>query len=94
MRNKYRQANDSLTEKAITSESARERAQQLLQRASKITVDTSSKLKELQAMADVYRNNDRELQALQGKVDDLNSKMNEYLDVIQTHSDRYRQCTS
>lgn len=48
LRDNYRKANDSLTAKAITSESARERAQQLLQRASKITVETSSKLKELQ----------------------------------------------
>lgn len=48
LHDKYRQANDSLSTKALTSESARERAQQLLQRASKITVDTSSKLKELQ----------------------------------------------
>ena len=48
LKNKYKNANDSLTEKAITSEDARARAQQLLTRASKITVATTGKLKELQ----------------------------------------------
>lgn len=41
------QANDTLTSKSSSSEVARERAQQLLQRASRITVDTTSKLREL-----------------------------------------------
>lgn len=47
LRNQYRDANINLNNKASSSESARERAQKLLQLASKITVDTSSKLKEL-----------------------------------------------
>lgn len=47
MQNLYNKANITLTSKASSSEIARERAQQLLQRASKITVDTNTKLKEL-----------------------------------------------
>lgn len=94
LRDQYRKANNSLTERALTSESARGRAQQLLQRASKITVDTSSKLKELQSMADVYRSNDKELRELQEKVDLLNKDISDHLSVIQESSDRYRQCTS
>lgn len=92
--NNYREANNSLTEKALTSETARARAQQLLQRASVITVDTTSKLTQLQTMADTYRANDRELKELQERVDELNRQMNEYLTIIQQNSDRYRQCTS
>lgn len=46
--NEYRSVNELLSMKADKSESARERAQSLLQRASKITVDTSSKLSEIQ----------------------------------------------
>jgi len=94
LRDNYRKANDSLTAKAITSESARERAQQLLQRASKITVETSSKLKELQGMVDIYKTNDKELNDLEKRVDYLNSQMNDYLSKIQSDSVRYRQCTS
>lgn len=47
LKNQYKQANDTLTSKSGSSEVARERAQQLLQRASRITVDTNNKLKEL-----------------------------------------------
>lgn len=47
LRNQYKQANDTLTSKSASSEAARERAQQLLMRASRITVDTHTKLKEL-----------------------------------------------
>lgn len=49
MKNEYLSANASLTERARKSEGARERAQLLLSRASKITVDTANKLKELQS---------------------------------------------
>lgn len=49
MKNEYLSANTSLTERARKSEGARERAQLLLSRASKITVDTANKLKELQS---------------------------------------------
>lgn len=47
LRDQYKKANETLTTKAASSEVARERAQQLLQRASRITVDTNNKLKEL-----------------------------------------------
>lgn len=52
MKNQYKQANDTLTSKSASSEVARERAQQLLQRASRITVDTHTKLKELRGKFD------------------------------------------
>lgn len=44
------QANETLTSKSSSSEVARERAQQLLQRASRITVDTTGKLRELKGI--------------------------------------------
>lgn len=49
LKNNYQQANNSLTDRARKTEGARERAQLLLSRASKITVDTSNKLKALQS---------------------------------------------
>lgn len=47
MKGLYKSANKTLTEKATSSERARERAQQLLNKASRITVDTNEKLNEL-----------------------------------------------
>lgn len=94
MRNDYRQANVSLTEKASTSESARARAQQLLHRASVITVSTGEKLSKLQSMSDTYITNHKELGNLQSRVDDLNLDITNNLGVIQQKSNFYRQCTS
>lgn len=86
--------NESLTDKASSTESARARAQQLLQRASVITIETNNKLSQLKNMADTYQNNEKELLGLQSRVDDLNKVMGGYLDRIQEKSDYYRQCTS
>lgn len=94
LRNDYREANSSLTEKASTSEGARARAQQLLQRASQITVDTTLKLGKLHSMSETYAHNDRDLGELQLRVDGLNSEITKHLAIIQERSEYYRQCTS
>lgn len=94
MRNTYQQANTSLTERAASTENARTRAQQLLQRASVITVNTNSKLTQLESMALTYQNNEKELRDLQSRVDSLNEQINGYVELIQERSEYYRQCTS
>lgn len=94
MKNDYRAANDQLTDRASTTESARARAQELLQRASKVTVSTQNKLTQLQTMADTYNNNEKELQALQSRIENLNTEMGWYMDKIQQRSEYYRTCTS
>lgn len=94
MKNNYRQANDSLTDRASATESARARAQQLLNRASKVTVSTTTKLTQLQTMADTYQNNEKDLRDLQSRIDTLNTEMSWYMDKIQQRSDYYRTCTS
>ena len=94
MKNDYREANDSLTEKASATESARARAQQLLQRASKVTVHTQNKLAQLQSMDDTYQYNEKELRSLQSRIETLNTEMSGYMDKIQQRSDYYRTCTS
>lgn len=94
MKNTYRQANDSLTEKAAATESARARAQQLLQRASMVTVNTQNKLTQLQTMTDTYQYNERELQSLQSRIDSLTDELAAYMDKIQQRSDYYRTCSS
>jgi coxsackievirus/adenovirus receptor len=94
LRNNYKATNDKLNERAKTSEDARERAQQLLKRASKITVETDDKLKELNEIFDSYKSNEKELNVLEEKIDSLNDRMNGYLSQIQENADRYRQCSS
>lgn len=94
MKNNYRSANDSLTDRASATEGARARAQQLLQRASKVTVSTHDKLAQLQEMANTYQHNEKELDSLQSRIETLNSEMSSYMDKIQQRSDYYRTCTS
>lgn len=94
MKNNYRQANESLTNRASTTEAARARAQQLLQRASKVTVNTQNKLGQLEEMSKIYNINEQELRDLQSRIDTLNTDMNSYMDKIQQRSDYYRTCSS
>lgn len=45
-------------------------------------------------MFDLYKSNSQEVEDLQDKIDDLNSKIAEYLSAIQKSADHYKQCTS
>lgn len=94
LRNNYSQANNSLTDKASSTESARGRAQQLLHRASVITLSTKSKLEQLQTMSDTYKDNEKNLQDLQLRVDDLNNQMTDYAKIVDERSEYYRACSS
>lgn len=85
-------ANQTLTDRAIHSENARERAKQLLQRASKLTVDTKEKLRELKLMQDSYKEKNDKLQKLQDDLQPLHVELSNHLKNIQTNAERYRQC--
>ncbi|XP_022231765.2 laminin subunit beta-1 [Drosophila obscura] len=84
--------NQTLTDRASRSENARERAKQLLQRASKLTVDTNAKLKDLNDLQSVYQIKNQELVELQAAIGPLNDQLNEYLRNIQDRAVYYRQC--
>lgn len=45
-------------------------------------------------MTDTYKYNEKELEGLKSRVDELNHEMAGYLEKIQERSDYYRQCTS
>ncbi|TMW54832.1 hypothetical protein DOY81_000065 [Sarcophaga bullata] len=85
-------ANQTLTDRATHSEKARERAKQLLQRASKLTVDTKEKLRELKLMQDSYKEKNDKLQKLQDELQPLHVELSNHLKNIQTNAERYRQC--
>ncbi|XP_034670103.1 laminin subunit beta-1 [Drosophila subobscura] len=84
--------NQTLTDRASRSENARERAKQLLQRASKLTVDTNAKLKDLNDLQSVYQIKNQELVELESAIQPLNDQLNEYLRNIQDRAVYYRQC--
>ncbi|ALC38940.1 LanB1 [Drosophila busckii] len=85
--------NQTLSERATRSEQARERAKLLLQRASKLTVDTNEKMSELNQLTETYQNKIEQLSKLQLSIQPLNEELNVYLHNIQQNADRYRQCT-
>lgn len=85
--------NQTLTDRASRSENARERAKLLLQRASKLTVDTNEKLEELNMLQETYLDKNQKLAQLQDRIQPLNDQLTVYLRNIQDNADRYRQCT-
>lgn len=84
--------NQTLTDRADRSENARERAKQLLQRASKLTVDTNAKLKDLNDLQTRYLIKQQELVDLQAAIGPLNEVLNQHLKHIQEQASYYRQC--
>lgn len=94
LRDEYKTANASLSTKAKTSESARERATALLQRASRITLEATGKLNKLQEMTNIYNTNESEIEAMEKRIGELNIEMADYLNVIRSRADLYRECTS
>lgn len=94
LRKEYKAANESLSSKAQTSESARERATALLNRASRITLEATAKLNDLQEMTDIYNTNEEEIAAMDRRIDQLNAEMNIHLNTIRARADWYRECPS
>ncbi|XP_065087000.1 laminin subunit beta-1 isoform X1 [Ochlerotatus camptorhynchus] len=94
LKDNYKTANATLTARSNASESARERAQNLLNRASKITVETTNQLKKLQELYKTYESNQNELGSLETHIQGLTEQINTYLNKIQSDADRYRQCTT
>lgn len=94
LKDNYKTANATLTARSNASESARERAQNLLNRASKITVETTNQLKKLQELHKTYESNQKDLDSLESKIQGLTDQINMHLNKIQSDADRYRQCTT
>ncbi|XP_050582063.1 laminin subunit beta-1 [Bombus affinis] len=89
----YRKADEALNSRANKSKGNILRAKKLLQKASELTADTSTKLKDLDGMESVYRDNERMLSDLMAEVDSLNGEMEKYLAEIEQKAQRYKHCT-
>ncbi|OAD54662.1 Laminin subunit beta-1 [Eufriesea mexicana] len=90
----YRKADESLDLRVNKSKGNILRAKKLLQKASELTADTSTKLKDLDGMESVYRDNERTLSDLMAEVDSLAGEMGKHLSEIEQKAQQYRQCTS
>ncbi|XP_011135440.1 laminin subunit beta-1 isoform X2 [Harpegnathos saltator] len=90
----YKRADESLYQRVNKSKGDIQRAKRLLQRASELTADTSTKFKDLDGMESVYRDNERLLKDLMRDVDALTMEMERHLEEIEQKSQLYRQCSA
>ncbi|XP_043253196.1 laminin subunit beta-1 [Colletes gigas] len=90
----YKRVDESLDLRVNKSKGNILRAKEFLQRASKLTADTSTKLKDLDGMESVYRDNEKMLSDLMIEVDTLTDEMEKHLKEIEQKAQQYRQCTS
>lgn len=90
----YKRADESLNQRVNKSKGDIQRAKRLLQRASELTADTSTKFKDLDGMESVYKDNERLLTDLMSDVDALTLEMERHLAEIDQKSRLYRQCSA
>lgn len=90
----YKNADELLDSRMNKSNGNILRAKKLLQKASELTADTSTKSKDLDGMESVYRDNERMLSDLMDQVDSLTGEMEKHLAEIEQKAQRYKQCTS
>lgn len=90
----YKRVDESLDLRVNKSKGNIQKAKTLLQRASELTADTSTKLKDLDGMEGVYKDNERTLLDLMTEVDSLTGEMEKHLAEIEQKAQQYRQCTS
>lgn len=90
----YKRADESLNQRVNKSKGDILRAKRLLQRASELTADTSTKSKDLDGMESVYKDNERLLTDLTSDVDALTMEMERHLTEIEQKSQLYRQCSA
>lgn len=94
LRQDFKNTNMSLAERASQTSNSRERAQLLLNRATKLASDTQMQLKVLANMEELYNSHNDQLNTLEKEIGDLNTQMNYYLSEISKRSDNYRSCTT
>lgn len=94
LRQDFKQTNISLSVRASQTSNSRERAQLLLNRATKLASDTQMQLKLLANMEELYNDHNEQLNVLEKEIGELNTQMNYYVSEITKRSDYYRSCTT
>ncbi|XP_077296582.1 laminin subunit beta-1 [Arctopsyche grandis] len=94
LRQKYTSANSTLTKHAEKSANARERAQLLLDQATKLAAHSQEQLKQLQNMEVFYNSHIQDLNDREIRIGELNDQVGRYLSAITAKSDYYRSCSA
>ncbi|XP_071081967.1 laminin subunit beta-1-like [Haliotis cracherodii] len=90
--NKYQSAAGRLNNKFNMTSDANERATRLKKRADELAAGTQEKYQNLKRMQQDFEDNNKTLNELSDMIDELNRRMQEYLDKIQEKSKYYRNC--
>lgn len=89
----YQQTDNKLHFRAETSGLKRAKGQKLLEKASQLSVNTTSKLKELMDAESIFNNQEKVLANLSTKITELNNRVNRSMTAIKDKSEYYRVCS-
>lgn len=85
-------ASESLEIRTESSQGAISRSKMLLQRASELAADTTTKFKDITGMEGAYLENEKTLADLVAEVETLTNQMERHFDEIQHKSQTYSRC--
>ncbi|KAK3103280.1 hypothetical protein FSP39_018141 [Pinctada imbricata] len=89
---KYSATSTELDSRYNMTSQAQARAKALKERADKIAIETTAKLKKLKEMEETFNENEMTLAAQSADIDELNERMAEYFKAIQDKARYYRDC--
>lgn len=90
----FEEASESLRLRSDQSEDGIARAKSLLQRASGLAADTTTKFKDISGMEGVYLDNEKTLADLASEVEALTRQMEIHFNEIQIKSQTYNRCSA
>ncbi|XP_050439565.1 laminin subunit beta-1-like [Adelges cooleyi] len=90
----YKNANNTLENRVKNSKTTRNNSQYLLERASQLSANTTLKLKELGDAEKMFEEQEKLILILINNTTDLNARMSENLNEINSRSDYYRTCNN
>ncbi|GLH10959.1 Netrin-A [Gryllus bimaculatus] len=89
---KFKLAQDKLTQRANNSEAAHSRAERLIDRLNRLQVELTEVITNLQTMEKEYVNNENKLNNLSDEIDNLLQQMIKYSNIIDDRASFYREC--
>lgn len=92
LESQYTETAEQLNNKYNLTSVAQQRAQELKDKADRLAGDTTTKLQKLQEMQSNFNTNKKRLEKLSTDIDDLNIRMDHYLQAIRDKSDNYFKC--
>nr|XP_024218763.1 laminin subunit beta-1 isoform X2 [Halyomorpha halys] len=88
----YSSVNDTVQKRSENSRNSKLKAQMLLKRATQLSFSTSAKLKELKDADNIYNEQDKKLENVTGRIEELTRQVSLYSQDIGEKSEYYRNC--